>query len=1393
MNSRWRANRIGLIDFWYYDEEEFYFLDGRILLRGANGSGKSVTMQSFIPLLLDGNMRPERLDPFGSKARKMENYLLEEGDGRDERTGYLYMEFKRQEVDNYITIGIGMRARRNKKMDVWYFAITDGRRIGEDFFLYKDVNNKIAYSRQELKNRIAEGGKFFDSQREYAEYVNKTLFGFETTDEYKEMLELLIQLRTPKLSKDFKPTIINEILSSSLQTLTEDDLRPMSEAIENMDSLKTMLDTLKESIQAARQIGRVFGQYNSIVLYDKARFYKNASDEYDYLIKQTQDYSKQKDECTDRLNSEQEKTDKLIQEQEILLEEKKSLDENDATKLKEEEQTVLSELKVNEQSLNEKEKQHQDKRQRRVDIENKINIQKSANEQSSTVIDEFLEEMEEQVQDFVFDEFEFLKREFSDNREKACDFKSHKHLLNDYYNKVEAGIDILENERNCKKEYDEQLSKTDELLKERDHAEKEFGQADILFGEAKSEWLEKAYKWNRENKELNITSEGMQILSRVLEDFKHGEDFSEIKESIRNFYQNREDELREEQRKAIQHHDEIVQQYEDRKSELIEWEEKKDAEPVHSQAVIDNRKFLDEHKIPYVQFYKAVDFDKSLSDEQASYLEEALLQMGILDALIISEEYRERVLDIDEGLCDKYIFTDVQSVKDNLLNVLDIDNADSDINLYQNVYSVLSAVGSKCLNSIQHSDEIKDTDAYNNFESDISTWIAKDGKYRLGILEGTITRQHRAKYIGAKARERYRMQEIERLRGECDLLKEELSLAEKECERKAECLKQIKDEWNIFPAGDDVKTAARVYSDKEYELGLLQVQVEKQREKLEELRQQLEQIHTKVLSICKKTYLTIRLDVFKTAIKAIGEYKNSLTGLEIEHERYLNGLESLKVQNDYLEEVEADIDNILYDINKSKRKIGELKSRIESIQEQLKLTNYEEIKERLDYCITRLKQIPKEREKSAEEKGTLQQKIEELKTKISDSEGRIIQKQKIKECYEKAFSDEIKLWYVEAVKEYFNQEKDEKSFTSDIYKVADKVLKLLSEEVSDKRQSDLLSSFQEVYHQNRGFLLGYNLTLKNIFEETEEEIRLGLNIHRIDIEAKYRGTALPFNELLEKLIADMDTQSKLISEKDREIFEDILANTISKKIRARIQASKKWVERMNEMMESMQTSSGLRLSLKWKNKRADNEEQMDTKTLVELLQKDSEIMREEETASLSMHFRSKIQEARKLSDEAYSAQSFYMIIKEVLDYRKWFEFQIECQKTGEKKRELTDRVFFTFSGGEKAMSMYVPLFSAVAAKYAGARQDAPHLISLDEAFAGVDEMNIKDMFRLMVEFGFDFMINSQILWGDYETIPKLAIYHLIRPENAKYVSVITYVWNGKGRVLVKRIGDEIEF
>ena len=41
MNSRWQANRIGLVNFWYYDDQEFSFARGRMLLRGSNLLGYS--------------------------------------------------------------------------------------------------------------------------------------------------------------------------------------------------------------------------------------------------------------------------------------------------------------------------------------------------------------------------------------------------------------------------------------------------------------------------------------------------------------------------------------------------------------------------------------------------------------------------------------------------------------------------------------------------------------------------------------------------------------------------------------------------------------------------------------------------------------------------------------------------------------------------------------------------------------------------------------------------------------------------------------------------------------------------------------------------------------------------------------------------------------------------------------------------------------------------------------------------------------------------------------------------------------------------------------------------------------------------------------------------------
>ena len=33
MESRWKINKIGLLNYWWYDEEEFEFSDGRMIFK----------------------------------------------------------------------------------------------------------------------------------------------------------------------------------------------------------------------------------------------------------------------------------------------------------------------------------------------------------------------------------------------------------------------------------------------------------------------------------------------------------------------------------------------------------------------------------------------------------------------------------------------------------------------------------------------------------------------------------------------------------------------------------------------------------------------------------------------------------------------------------------------------------------------------------------------------------------------------------------------------------------------------------------------------------------------------------------------------------------------------------------------------------------------------------------------------------------------------------------------------------------------------------------------------------------------------------------------------------------------------------------------------------------
>lgn len=1364
IKNRWTINKIGLINFWYYDEQEFEFDRGKLLLRGSNGSGKSVTMQSFIPLLFDGNKSPERLDPFGSRARKLENYLLGEDDnGKSENTGYLYMEFVKPETGNYQTIGMGLRAKKGRPVEFWGFSITDGRRIGVDLQLYKNIGEKIPLSKIELRNRIGEkGGEVLEGQREYMEMVNRLLYGYEDIEEYEQLIKLLVQIRTPKLSKEFRPSVLYEIMNNSLQPLSDDDLRPLSEAIENMDKIKDQLELLKQSQRAAEKLKTEYNRYNRFVLFEKAQEYINSTEKYDSALKEETELEKQSAEYhKTHLSSEEERLT-LLQHQESLSHKKQQLELHDAFRAKAELTAIEAQLDGLNSKKAEKDKALDGKRDREKLLNIRISQAAAKKEELQEAVISKLEDMHEKAEEFFFEEHAFSEVDIKNSIGKLFDFSMLKNDADRYRNKIVSGRKALNELERVERNYDHSIKEFEQAKKSREDARREVEKADNLLSETKEEFIEKVYSWESSNNMIKISREEMPRLTRAINSFGADCEYDDIKAEARVHFVAAENLVNRGILACDARRSALLELKNQKLSELNEWKTFKDPEPVRDQKVSLFRSALEASKIPFIPFYKAVEFNKDVDEALRGRIEEALSDMGILDALIIPEKYLDKLPGVPENAADKYIVPNPQFLSQELSQLLKpVVNEESGVG-FQDIDSALKSIM---------------LDKY-----DSSTYIDDNGSYSVGILSGSTTCLNTAKFLGIEARKRYRQEIIDRLITEIKNTESDISLVELELNKLKSKLASINSEFTSFPDKHDLETALKYLNAASGNMEAKEEEVIKKQEISDRIYAELKHTREKVRELTHNMRIPLNLQDYEEAETSAAEYKDLLLNLETVYSASLNTINSLAVYEEQLNEVLNDIDNIWEDIRNIKWDIEANTRKKINFEEILGKSDYESIKLEIDECIAGLAEIP----------GKIERAIRASQTNKEHYNGSLIAIEKIKKQLERCrkiadicsdtFAEEYKLGYVLRFSEQL----------SNIAAAKKVFAELRGEEKSNKFREEYTSQLHDKFRENAQYLVEYNLRIDTIFSyQMEEGYSEDITVARIyslrrrsELCAKVQGRDSDFFAMLSFISNAIEENEKLLRESDRQLFEDILANTVGKKIRGKIYQSEMWVKKINALMESMDTSSGLSFSLTWRNRTAENEDQLGTRELVHLLQTDAVLLTEDDMSKLTSHFRSKISQARKNVEDIGIQQSFHTIMKEILDYRKWFEFQLFFKKTNELRKELTDNAFFKFSGGEKAMAMYVPLFSSVYARFDGARKDCPRVISLDEAFAGVDENNIRDMFRLVDELGLDYVINSQVLWGDYETVPALSIYELLRPNNADFVTTIRYSWNGKKRRLI---------
>jgi len=151
-------------------------------------------------------------------------------------------------------------------------------------------------------------------------------------------------------------------------------------------------------------------------------------------------------------------------------------------------------------------------------------------------------------------------------------------------------------------------------------------------------------------------------------------------------------------------------------------------------------------------------------------------------------------------------------------------------------------------------------------------------------------------------------------------------------------------------------------------------------------------------------------------------------------------------------------------------------------------------------------------------------------------------------------------------------------------------------------------------------------------------------------------------------------------------------------------------------------------------------------------------------------------------DEGKQGDTLHGAIKEVLDYRQWFSFTPVLQPRGRTRSGTDQQRLLQVQRGAKRRWQCTSRCCLRRSPDTPRRVTTPPTsVSLDEAFAGVDENNVRDMFDLLGKLGFDYIMNSASLWGDYDTVSSLSICELVRPRNASFVTCVRYRWDGQTR------------
>ncbi|WP_230302667.1 TIGR02680 family protein [Peribacillus simplex] len=1363
----WFMYRAIFFNYWYYPNQELIFKNGCAVLRGHNASGKSVTTQSLITVLLDGDVRSHKLDPFGGRERKITDTVLGEKEllGLNQRIGYIALEFKKGNSGVTKTIGMGIEANREKKQPkVWYFVI-NGKRIGEndrDLNLYKEESfegekRNIPLDEKKLRIQIEQKlqcGKVFSNRDDYASAVNKQLFGFETLESYKGLIDLLLQARSPRLSDQNKPEGAVAVLNDSLPQLTEEEIRPLTSSIESIDRLEKDLLTYKRDLKAIQSLHTIYTEYNEVALAEKADAYIKSLKHYEMTKKKVSDSKIMLTKYKHDLENVQMDFRRVNDELEISKREKADLGVEEIESLqdrKDQEEKNIEAFAAKIDTLTaKKEDALRLYRQYREQYETyEQSRQKKEKELSS-----YLGEIRDLANVMGFEKHTRFFDHFKGNiNQERYSFGSWEMAIKEYKTNVEKTKSILERHEQLNNQMMDYQNALGRLRMKIDHAQLAIDKIEKEYDLEVMNLRDAIIAWANQSILLDIPTHLTDALLISVEEVFDSVDKEQFLRTLNKHVDGKKAEIRE---SIVRLQWEIEQKEKEIlivDTQLKEWKNKKEVEPLFVAAKKEDWKLLQEQGIDYIPFYEAFEFKEQVQENEKVAIQNALFESGILSSVVVAKEM------VKESSAYSSVLAYKEPKAENLGDVLVAAESDA-------FNEVLKGIA---------------------FEKNTEGYISIDGTYETNFVLGKSSLFDANVFIGKASREAYRNKKIEILETERYTL---LLDKERIGDRKAVQLhleNEVFLEYDNFPNIDPLKgMIGEMKTEQEKIDNIYEPEIVEKSGAMAKLADSMKDIMTEIKQgFGYESNLPLQLDAILAELEKIADYvdclqdiKDSYKDVHASHIHERNLLMQVEMQEEYEEGYRSDIVDMELAMEKSRKIVKGLIKRLNDLDSNDILKRVEELSRKIN------EELPLLRDDLIRKETDLTSNITEEERKIIRIEESDIPFEKeISESWEKTLAEQINMHLI-TIDDKCRTLQEKATFISERYgHLVDKNRVTL-----DRIKKRLNKKYQDQIVELPDYEL--EMVVKGSeyaphFDTEDENKIIALNyvqdqMTRIVITMYVDNHRVPTMNAVDGLTKKIDQLEFDANEKDRQLYQEILINTLGDSIRRKIQYVERWEKEMNKFMEHKNI---IKFRIKWVAKKTDKEGEIDTKKLVEALKQDSRWI---DIDKISAHFRSKIKEAKRQFDKE-GETNLQQIMRDVLDYRKWFDFEIYFTKKNGKERRLNKNSYGELSGGQRVLAMVTPVLAALYAKYLEGREDAPRIFTLDEAFARVDDENVNVMFDYIYKLGFNYILNSQSLWGCFESVPSLNIYELSRPDNRPFVAIQSYYWNGNN---VKRVDEE---